>query len=142
MEIESQNPSESLSTGQGAPLYLARVPAGFPSPAEDYIEGPLDLNRHLIRHPAATFFVRASGDSMLGVGIHSGDLLLVDRSLEARSGQVVIAALDGELTVKELQKTGGRVFLLPHNPDFKRIEVSPRQEFQIWGVVTHVIHAL
>src|SRR5471030_2397814 len=90
------------------PLFAARVPAGFPSPADDYIERSLDLNEHLIRHPAATFFVRASGDSMTG-SIHSGDLLVVDRSLEAADGSVVIAVIDGELTVKRLRRRGDGV---------------------------------
>ncbi len=93
-----------LSTRYKLPVFLGRLPAGFPSPADDYIEGKLDLNRHLIKHPAATFFVRVTGDSMLEAGIHSGDILIVDRSLEAIDGNVIVASLDGELTVKRLFK--------------------------------------
>jgi len=131
-----------LSTRYKLPVFLGRLPAGFPSPADDYLEGKLDLNRHLITHPAATFFVRVSGDSMLGAGIHTGDLLVVDRSLEAVDGNVIVAALDGELTVKRLSKRGTAVRLLPENRNYQPIEVQPQQEFEIWGVVTNVIHAL
>lgn len=95
------------STSYRLPVFLGRLPAGFPSPADDYIEGKLDLNRHLIKHPAATFFVRVTGNSMTGAGIHSGDLLIVDRSLEPTDGHVVVAVLDGELTVKRLQMSHG-----------------------------------
>ena len=131
-----------LSIRYKLPVFLGRLPAGFPSPADDYLEGKLDLNRHLIKHPAATFFVRVSGDSMLGAGIHTGDLLVVDRSLEAVDGNVIVAALDGELTVKRLSKRGTAVRLLPENRNYQPIEVQPQQEFEIWGVVTNVIHAL
>jgi DNA polymerase V len=130
------------STRYRLPVFLGRLPAGFPSPADDYLEGKLDLNRHLIKHPAATFFVRVSGDSMIGAGIHTGDLLVVDRSLEAADGNVIVAALDGELTVKRLSKRGTAVRLLPENKNYQPIEIQPQQEFEIWGVVTNVIHAL
>ena len=131
-----------LSTRYALPVFLGRLPAGFPSPADDYIEGKLDLNRHLIKHPAATFFVRVTGDSMTGAGIHSGDLLIVDRSLEAVDGNVVVAALDGELTVKRLYKRDQALRLLPANKDYQPIEIQAQQSFEIWGVVTNVIHAL
>jgi len=123
------------------PLYQSKVIAGFPSPADDFIEKNLDLNEYLIKHPAATFFVRVEGNSMINAGIHHGDLLIVDRSLEPRDGKIVIAAVDGELTLKQIQKTGKKLFLLAQNPDFPRIEVLPDQEFLIWGVVIHVIHS-
>ena len=84
------------------PLFLVPVSAGFPSPADDYIENQLDLNKHLIKHPAATFFVKVKGDSMIDAGIHSGDILIIDRSLEATDKKVVIAVVDGELTVKNI----------------------------------------
>lgn len=130
------------STRYTLPVFLGRLPAGFPSPADDYLEGKLDLNRHLIKHPAATFFVRVSGDSMIEAGIHTGDLLVVDRSLEARNGNVIVAALDGELTVKRLFKRGKTVRLVPANTNYQPIEIQSQQEFEIWGVVTNVIHAL
>ena len=85
--------------------------AGFPSPADDYMEGKLDLNKHLIKHPTATFFVRAAGESMIKVGIHHGDILIVDRSLEAKHGKIIIAAVDGELTVKRLYKSSKGTYL-------------------------------
>ena len=123
-------------------LYSSSVSAGFPSPADDYIDTKLDLNEHLIRHPSATFFVRASGDSMIGAGIHSGDILIVDRSLEAANNAIVIAALEGELTVKRFKKKNGRVFLLPENKEYKIIDVTHNETFSIWGIVTYVIHKL
>ena len=131
-----------LSTRYKLPVFLGRLPAGFPSPADDYLEGKLDLNRHLIKHPAATFFVRVTGDSMIGAGIHSGDLLVVDRSLEPADKHVVVAVLDGELTVKRLFKQHGVVRLLPENLNYQPIEITPQQTIEIWGVVTSVIHAL
>lgn len=131
-----------LSTRYALPVFLGRLPAGFPSPADDYIEGKLDLNRHLIKHPAATFFVRVSGDSMIGAGIHSGDLLVVDRSLEPADRHVVVAVLDGELTVKRLFKQQGVLRLLPENLNYQPIEISGQHTFEIWGVVTSVIHSL
>ena len=131
-----------LSTRYALPIFLGRLPAGFPSPADDYLEGKLDLNRHLIKHPAATFFVRVTGDSMIGAGIHSGDLLVVDRSLEPADKHVVVAVLDGELTVKRLFKQNGIVRLLPENLNYQPIEIAPQQTIEIWGVVTSVIHSL
>jgi DNA polymerase V len=123
------------------PLSLAKVPAGFPSPARDYLDQKLDLNQHLISNPAATFFVRAVGESMLGAGIHPGDLLVVDRSRPPGPETVVVAALDGEFTVKRLRFKGGQTLLCPENPKFSTIEVQDRQGFWVWGVVLHVIHS-
>ena len=122
------------------PLFSSRVEAGFPSPADDSVEGSLDLNEHLINHPAATFFLRASGESMLYAGIHSGDLLVVDRSLTPRHGHVVIAALNGEPTVKRLHRKDGHVCLVPDNPHYPVIEIPRKEDLHIWGVVTSVIH--
>lgn len=124
------------------PLFMESVSAGFPSPADDYLEGRLDLNDHLIRNPAASFFVRVQGDSMINAGIHTGDILLVDRSLEAKDGSVVIAVVDGELTVKRIKKSGNRLFLLPENKNYKPIEIRSESGFEVWGVVTTVIHSL
>ena len=132
----------AFSPGGGHPLVQAYVPAGFPSPADDYLERKLDLNDYLVRHPAATFFVRVSGDSMTGAGIHSGDLLVVDRSLEPRNNSVVIAGVDGELTVKRMRKRGGEIHLVPDNGDYRPIEVGEETSLEIWGVVTAVIHRL
>jgi len=106
------------------PLALCRVEAGFPSPADDYMEGPLDLNEHVIKHPSATYFVRASGDSMTGAGIFSGDLLIVDRSLEYAHGRIAIVEINGHLTVKRLFKSRGRFLLQSENTNYPPIELS------------------
>jgi len=132
----------SRDAGQALPLFLEPAAAGFPSPAGDYIESRLDLNEHLVRHPSATFFVRVAGDSMTGAGIHDGDILIVDRSLEPRSGSVVVAAVSGELTVKRLTKSGGRCMLTAENEAFGGMDVAGRGDVHIWGVATSVIHRL
>lgn len=124
------------------PLFSGKVTAGFPSPADDYVEKNLDLNEFLIPNPSATFFVRTQGESMLGAGIHPNDILIVDRSLEAVSGKVVICALNGELTVKRLLQTNGLWQLKAENPNSADIVLHDELEMVIWGVVTHVIHAL
>jgi DNA polymerase V len=115
---------------------------GFPSPAAPYLEGPLDLNEYLIKHPAATFFVRVNGDAMTGAGIHPGDLLIVDRSLKPAAGRVVIAVVNGEFIVRRLRIRQGRVSLLPENPDYPPIDIEDGAELEIWGVVTTAIHSL
>lgn len=130
------------STKWARPLFLASVSAGFPSPAEDYIEGRLDLNRQLIKHPAATFFVRVAGDSMINAGIHPGDILVVDRALEPKDGNVVIAVIDGELTVKRISQHGSKLFLVADNHAYPPLEILETMEFEVWGVVTCVIHNL
>jgi DNA polymerase V len=129
----------SSKKGKALPQYSG-VAAGFPSPADDFLEGRLDLNEKLIRHPAATFFVRVSGNSMIKAGIHSGDMLIVDRSLEPKSGSVVVAVIDGEFTVKRISRKGDRLYLMPENPRFKPIQITDNSSFQVWGVVTNVIH--
>ena len=126
--------------GRGLPLYGSRVQAGMPTMADDYMEGRIDLHDYVVQHPSATFFVRVQGDSMLGAGIHEGDILVVDRSLEAREGSIVIAVLDGDLTVKRLRRRNGRVELVPENEKYPVIQVGEEQEFRIWGVVTTVVH--
>ena len=124
------------------PLFLVPVSAGFPSPADDYIENSLDLNKHLIKHPAATFFVSVKGDSMIDAGIHSGDILIVDRSLDATDKKVVIAVVDGEFTVKRIRRVGEKIYLIPENSEYNSTEITESMDFTIWGVVTNVIHAL
>lgn len=133
------------------PLSLSPVSAGFPSPAEDFVETQLNLHQHVVRHPAATFFVRVSGDSMTGAGIYSGDLLVVDRSLRAKDGDVVVAVVNGEFTVKRLVRgsatfgpvsQGGRWMLLPENPQYKPITMHQWDEWLVWGVVTHCVHQI
>ena len=133
-----------VSTSAAIPLMLCEVAAGFPSPADDYIEDVLDLNRHLIRqgHEAATFVLRVSGWSMLGAGIHDGDEIVVDRAIEPRPGHVVIAIRNGELTVKRLKVRAGKLVLAPENAHFSEIELKDGEEWSIWGVATRVLHKL
>lgn len=120
-------------------VFSSQVPAGFPSPAEDHVEGKLDLNQHLIRRPAATFFVRASGESMRDAGIFDGDLLVIDRSLTPQVGDVVIAVVQGDLTVKRLARARGDAWrLVAANAAFPDIPVD-EEGCEIWGVVTNSI---
>ena len=137
-------PAEPLSVCK-LPFYLVLVPAGFPSPATEFVEGKLDLNEHLIHRPAATFFVRVVGDSMIGEQIRSGDLAVVDRSLTPGKGDIVVAIVNGELTIKTLQWRGGRneprdLRLEAANPAYGPITIADGDDFQIWGVVTATIH--
>jgi DNA polymerase V len=124
------------------PLAEVSVQAGFPSPAEDYIEDRIDLNEHLIDPPAATYFVRVAGTSMVDAGIHDGDILVVDRAIEPVDGKVVVAAVNGNLSVKRLKKENETVYLMAENDDYDDIEITPHNDFQIWGVVTHVVHSV
>ena len=124
------------------PLFGGKVAAGFPSPADDYVEKNLDLNELLVQKPAATFFVRAQGESMLGAGIHPNDILVVDRSIDPVAGKIVICALNGELTVKRLERADGQWQLKAENPAYTDIVIYEALELVIWGVVTNVIHAL
>ena len=121
-------------------FYNSSIPAGFPSPAEDHIDIPLDLNDHLIRHPAATFYVYAKGNSMQNSGIYDGDLLIVDRAVEPKLKNIVIAVIDGEFTVKRISKIKNKIYLLPDNKEYRPIEIKDGSNFQIWGVVIYTIH--
>jgi DNA polymerase V len=138
--IESIHRAEACAPAL-LPFFTARIPAGFPSPADDYVDRGLDLNELLIRHPAATFFVRVSGDSMAGAGIYSGDVLVVDRAMTARNRSIIIAAVGGELAVKRLIREQGKMYLVSENPDYEPLEVTGEMEFEVWGVVAHVIHS-
>ncbi|MDA0713501.1 MAG: translesion error-prone DNA polymerase V autoproteolytic subunit [bacterium] len=133
--------SKALNT-MPIPLFSSSVAAGFPSPADDYVERKLDLNEYLIKSQASTFFVRVRGHSMNKAGIFDGDLLIVDRSLEVKNRNVVVAMLDGEFTVKRFIKRNQKFYLVAENDDFKPIEVTAEMEFLVWGVVTNVIHSL
>lgn len=121
------------------PLFLCGVSAGFPSPADDYIDRLLDLNELLITNPPATFFVKVAGDSMTGAGIYDGSILIVDRSIEATNGRIVIAAVNGELTVKRLVKSNDSCRLVAENADYAPLEITKESQCEIWGVVTSVI---
>jgi len=132
--LNQQSPTTSFK------LFASRIEAGFPSPADDYIESNLDLNEYLVKNPPATFFVRVSGESMIDAGIHPDDLLIVDRSLTPQSGQIVIAVLNSEFTVKRLVKKDGVFWLMPENKKFKPYQINDGDDVLIWGVVTNVIH--
>jgi DNA polymerase V len=121
-------------------LFLSPVPAGFPSPASDYVDKSIDLNEILIKNKVATFLVRALGDSMIEAGIFSGDILIIDKSITPASKNIVVAILNGEFTVKRFVKDGNRIFLQPENKKYRNIEISEEDDFKIWGVVTFVIH--
>ncbi|HEU5046607.1 MAG TPA: translesion error-prone DNA polymerase V autoproteolytic subunit [Rickettsiales bacterium] len=129
--------------GYKIPLYSSHVQAGGPAPADEAIDDKVDLNEYLVKHPSETFMVRATGESMINAGISHGDVLIVDRSLKPANGKIVIAAVDGQLTVKRFQKEkNGAVALMPENPEFKPIILAEGNDLVIWGVVTNVIHAL
>lgn len=134
--------SLDVKTSQRLPLFVTSISAGFPSPADDYIDKSLDLNEYLVRHPAATFFVRVSGDSMINAGIHAGDILIVDRAEEAVNSKIIIAVVNGELTVKRLRIEKEAVYLIPENDAYSPIQITSGMEFEVWGVVTHVIHTI
>jgi DNA polymerase V len=129
------------TNGFQLPLFSNTVAAGFPSPADDHIEAQLHLNSHLIKNPASTFLVRVSGESMKDIGIFPNDILIVDRSIHPVDGKIVIAAIDGELTVKRLKKEKDAVYLMPENPAFKPIVIKEMQDLNIWGVVISAIHS-
>ncbi len=122
------------------PLAQSFVKAGFPSPAQDYMEERVDIFKKIVKHPTSTFLVRVQGDSMEGKGINSGDILVVDRSLLAKNNSVIVAYIDDEFTVKRFVKSMNRIYLYPANHNYKPIEITNKNDFQIWGVVTFVIH--
>jgi DNA polymerase V len=124
------------------PLYLSKVPAGFPVVADDYVEKLIDLNQLLIQDVNDSFMTWVTGLSMIGVNIFDGDLVLVERSIPPKSGDIVVATLQGEVTVKTLRIEDGQPWLCPENPDFKAIKITAESECRIWGVVTNVIHSL
>ncbi|MCH8558462.1 MAG: translesion error-prone DNA polymerase V autoproteolytic subunit [Balneolia bacterium] len=145
-DIQPLESSENSHRTEDKPaLYGNTVEAGFPSPAQDHIERQLDLNEYLVKHPVATFFVRVQGESMNAANILSGDVLIVDRSLEPSHNRIVVAVLNGEFTVKKLQrdKDTGAITLLPESddPQFKPVEITEESDFEVWGVVTYVIHS-
>ncbi|CDG55161.1 MULTISPECIES: LexA family protein [Halomonadaceae] len=132
--------ADAAASSLPLPLYSSAVRAGFPSPADDHLDADLDLHQYVVKRPAATYFVRSEGDSMLGDGIHHGDLLVVDRSLEALPGRIIVICVDGELTVKRLERVGQRTYLRASNPAYPPIPIDGR-ESHVWGVVTHVLHS-
>jgi DNA polymerase V len=124
------------------PLAGTHISAGFPSPAADFTDGAIDLNKELIRHPSTTFYGRVRGDSMRDAGLGEGDLLVIDKSEEPKDGKIAVCFIDGEFTVKRLSLRAGECYLLPANPSYKPIRVGEDNQFIIWGIVTHVIKSL
>ena len=123
-------------------LYLNSVCAGFPSPANDYLEGEIDLNEYLIKNPLATFIVKSQGNCMLQAGIHSGDLLIVDKSIKPKNNSIIIVSINGELTVKRLKISNKKFLLASDNEDYKNIKINNESDIFIWGTVTKVIHSV
>jgi DNA polymerase V len=121
------------------PMFVSRVSAGFPSPATDYMQDGLDLNEYLVQHKAASFIFEVKGDSMKNAGIMDGDKVVVDRSIEARHGKIVIAVVESEFTIKRLYRRGGRVELRPENPAYNAIVFEPDAQLEIWGVVVGAV---
>tara|TARA_B100001250_G_scaffold402437_1_gene415573 strand:- start:759 stop:1211 length:453 start_codon:yes stop_codon:yes gene_type:complete len=132
--------TSETSTTLNMPYFENGVSAGFPSPAEDHMHSKIDLNNLLIENPSATYYVRVNGDSMLGAGILSGDLLIVDRSIEVTNNCIVVAHLDGEFTVKRIKKIKNKIFLQAENNNYKPIEITKEMDFELFGVVAHAIH--
>ena len=120
------------------PMFPTKVPAGFPSPAEEYLGDLLDLNEYMIKRKSSTYFVTVEGDSMIGAGIFDGDIAIVDRSIKPKHGHIVIAAVNNEFTIKRLSTKGG-ISLVPENKEFKPIELKGENELLIWGIVTGMV---
>ena len=115
------------------------ISAGFPSPADDFKEIRISLDKELVKNKSATFYARVSGESMVGAGLDDGDLLVIDRSLDPESGKIAVCFVDGEFTVKRIKKEEDRLYLMPENKKYKRIEIKEDNELIVWGIVTYVI---
>jgi len=124
------------------PLYGGKVAAGEAAPTEDHVEEHLNLNSHLIKNPSSTFMVRATGDSMINAGIFQDDIMIVDRDLPVTNGNIVVAAIDGDLTVKRLQRKDNKLLFLPENDNYSPIDATQSENVVIWGTVTNVIHSV
>jgi len=122
------------------PMFSNAVQAGFPSPAEDHMDMDLNLNDHLVQNPSATFCVKAIGESMKDAGIQSGDIMIVDKSLQPKNRSIVLAVIDGEFTVKRVNINNRQLYLMPENSDFSPIKITEEMDFKVWGVVTYIIH--
>jgi len=130
----------ALTTELALPLAGSPVSAGFPSPAEDYIEMALDLNKELIKHPEATFYAKVKGHSMINAGIADGDLLVIDKALEQKDGDIAVCFIDGEFTLKRLALKEDGIYLMPANAEYKPIKITEDNDFLIWGILSYVIH--
>ena len=136
-KLEFLKPKEGNSMGQW--LVEQGISAGFPSPADDFKEVRISLDKELVKNQEATFYAKVSGDSMVGAGLDDGDLLVIDRSLNPENGKIAVCFIDGEFTVKRIKKVGDRLYLMPENKKYKRIEIKEENELIIWGVVEYVI---
>jgi DNA polymerase V len=141
-DIKLEFHAADMSSALNPPLFSSGISAGFPSPADDYVENKLDLNRHLIKHPSATFFVRVKGNSMRDAGINDGDILIVDKSLESVNNAVAVCIIESEFTVKRLKKVKNELYLFPANSEYEPIKVTDYNNFKVWGIVTYVIHKI
>ena len=130
---------EDFSLGD-IPLYGDAVPAGFPSPADDYLDMDLNLHDYLVQHPSATFCVKAIGDSMVDAGIKSSDVMVIDRALTPKNNDIILAVIDGEFTVKRINKNDEELYLIPANENYRPVKITEDMDFQVWGVVTFIIH--
>ena len=142
MDVELLGKAAEISLLREYPLFGMPIKAGFPSPAEDWVEGKIDFNQYLVKNPAATYLLKVKGDSMIDAGISPEDIIVVDSSLEAKHKDIVIACINGDMTLKRLYKRGKRLALLPENPKYEAIEIAGDAEFSIWGVVKHVIKSM
>lgn len=147
MKFKYLNTSEKLqfyaieeASFDDVPLYGDSVPAGFPSPADDYLDMDLNLHDYLVQHPSATFCVRAIGDSMVDAGIQSSDVMVVDRALTPKNNDIILAVVNGEFTVKRIKKSEDELYLMPANENYKPMKITEEMNFQVWGVVTFIIH--
>lgn len=134
--------NNEIKTGTGEvflPVADGGIRAGFASPAQDYLDGGIDLNRELVKNPASTFYGKVSGSSMVGAGIEDGDILVIDKSLQTRDGDIAVCFVDGEFTLKRVQTDGDIIWLIPENPKYKPIKITKNNDFAIWGVVTYSI---
>ena len=129
-----------FSTQLELPLAAGAISAGFPSPAEEYIELAIDLNKELIKHPAATFYARVKGSSMIDAGIADGDLLIIDKALEPKDGDIAVCFIDGEFTLKRLALKEDGIYLMPANAEFKPIRITEENDFLVWGMLAYIIH--
>jgi DNA polymerase V len=123
------------------PVISSGISAGFPSPAMDFIDLTIDMNKHLVKHPSATFYGRVKGMSMKDAGIHDGDLLVIDKSLQPKNNKIAVCYIDGDFTVKRIKIENDCIWLIPENEIYKPIKVTNENDFIIWGIVTHVIKA-
>ncbi|MEI8186083.1 MAG: translesion error-prone DNA polymerase V autoproteolytic subunit [Chlorobiaceae bacterium] len=129
-----------FSTQLELPLAAGAISAGFPSPAEEYIELAIDLNKELIKHPAATFYARVKGSSMIDAGIADGDLLIIDKALEPKDGDIAVCFIDGEFTLKRLALKEDGLYLMPANAEFKPIRITEENDFLVWGMLAYIVH--